>query len=159
MLQMRSVWWLLLLCGLVAACHPDPDAGVPYPGNPVPGGCSSGTTVALAIPLPGATNVPAQTREIFVASSPGIRLPNIAIALVPLRSASGHQLGPRRLVGPVATPFESPVPPSPFPSPLYYVANGFRLKRNHTYFVDVAVLGSSCKPTKIPVATFRTAPY
>lgn len=159
-MQMRSLWCIALLFGFVAACtHPDPEAGVPYPGNPGPQGCNTGTTLSLADPLPGATNVPAQTREIFIASSPGIRLANAAIVLTPADGASDPHLGPRRLVGPVATPSISPLPPSPFPSPLYYAADGLRLKRNHTYFVDVAVLGSSCKHAKIAGATFKTAPY
>lgn len=154
------LWSFIFLCSVVAACSPfDSAAGVPYGGNPPPNGCSTGTTVALAEPLPGATNVPAQTRKIYIASSPGIRLADAAVVLAQIHGPSDPHLGPRRLVGPVATPFITPLPPNPFPSPLYYIADGFRLKRNHAYYVEVAVLGSSCRHTKIVGARFKTAPY
>lgn len=156
---MRFFWYLMIACAALAACaHTDTSAGVPFPGGPPSNACSTGTTVALVDPLPGTTNVPTQVRRVVIASSPGIRISRAGLVLVSAQKAGGN-LGPRELVGPIPSPTTSPAPPTPFPSPLYYAAQGFRLKPNHAYYVDVAVLGSSCTPTRISGARFETAPY
>ena|ERR1700722_19845907 len=157
---MRTLWYIVTISALLVACgHTDTSAGVPFPGNPGSNACTTGTTVALSYPLPGATNVPAGTRTIVIASSPGIRLSNAALVLVPAHGRSNSKLGPRVLLGPVPSPSASPSAPTPFPSTLFYAAKGFHLKRSHTYYVDVAELRSSCTASRISGARFKTAPY
>jgi hypothetical protein len=155
---MRLFWCLATACALLCACVYDGSAGVPFPGNPPSNACTTGTALALEYPLPGSSNVPTQTREIVVASSPGIRVANAALILVPKNGSSSPKLGPRILFGPVPSPSTMPLP-TPFPSPIYYAAKGFRLRPNRVYDVAVASVRSSCAHSPISGARFKTAPY
>lgn len=148
------------MLGFVTACGiGDHSAGVPFPGNPPSNRCTTSTTVALLDPIPGASNVPTGTQRIVIASSPAIHISGGALALVPTHGTSNPKLGPDSLFGPVPSPSTSQPPSTPFASPVYYAARGFRLRPNPAYDVDVAVLGSSCKRSRIAGATFKTAPY
>lgn len=152
----RLIWSFITACGFLTACGiTDLSAGTPFPGNPSHT-CNTGTTLALVVPLPGNTSVPAQTRTIIIASSPGIRVAHVALVVVSTQGAPGSK-GPRLLFGPIPAPTSTPLPPSPFPSPVFYAATGFRLRADRAYGVDVAILGSNCTRGPINGAIFRTA--
>lgn len=151
---------------VVSACSPsDPSAGSAPGGSAAPY-CSTGTLVALSDPAPG-THVSPRKRTIVIASNALITRSDVALAVEDTNFES--QTEP--LYGPVTTPTPSPTPPPAhsrrtrpasllvpleFPSPLYYAARGFSLAARETYSVKVASIRSSCRPSLIQGASFKT---
>lgn len=151
--------WCVLAIGSLAACGiSDLSAGTPYPGRssspptpPPKTPCSTGTQVALADPLPGA-RVSATERPIKIVSNNVISDAQAALALKPLK---GVTTSPQPLFGPIRKPKHAP---TPFRRNVYYEARGFELKSSRTYKVEVASIGSTCKPNPISGAIFETKP-
>jgi hypothetical protein len=149
--------WCVLAIGSLAACGiSDLSAGTPYPGRssspptpPPKTECSTGTQVALADPLPGA-RVSATERPIKIVSNHTISNTHPALALKTLKGVTGS---PRRLFGPIRKPKNAP---APFRRNVYYEARGFELQPSTTYKVEVASIGSTCRPNPISGAIFRT---
>lgn len=153
---MTFAWYVLAIGSLAACSISDPNAGTPYPGGssspPTPPPrtvCSTGTQVALADPLPGARVSPTE-RPIKIVSNDAISNAEAALALKTLK---GVTTSPRLLFGPIRKPNHSP---SPFRRNVYYEARGFELKASTTYQVEVASIGSDCKPDPISGAIFKT---
>jgi hypothetical protein len=150
----RSLWCGLVMSGAMAGCGiSDLSAGTPYPGNPPSGFCTTGTSLALSVPAPGATDVPVTLRGVTIASSSLIHVAGASLWLV---AKNGNEIGPRLIEGPVSPPTGVP---SPFPSPVFYSARGFRLRPNRSYFVSLSIAGSACAKSPISQATFKTGPF
>jgi hypothetical protein len=142
--------WCAIVVGSLTACGiSDLTAGNPFPGSPSHMPCSTGTQVALADPLPGAV-VAATKRPIKIVSNLTISNAKAALAL---KTSRGFMTPPRPLIGPIPKPKNAP---TPFPSPLYYEARGFALQSSTMYAVEVASIGSNCRPKPISGAIFKT---
>ena len=145
-------WCAIAICSLGACGIGDLSAGIPYPGappTPPTNACSTGTEVALVVPLPG-THVAPTRRHVTIASNLTITNPTAALLL---QNSAGVATSPQPLVGPVRKPKHAP---APFRHPVYYEARGFDLMPSQTYTVYVASVTPNCTPSPIHGAIFKT---
>jgi hypothetical protein len=167
--------WCMLIALALASCG----GGGSGSGSAPPAKyCSTGTELVLFYPVPG-TKVPAATKSIYVASNYAI-ISQRRLAARP-SDFKGGPLYSYPLTGPVAEPTPTPTPtpiptppsatptpsakpsssPTPFPTPpfsgaVYYVAQGFHLKPQRKYTVEVASQNGTCIDSPIQGAMFST---